>query len=97
MAQVVLSEPALDDLGRLRQFLLDTVPERAEIITTSVLDALNLLAAHPRIGRRSSGELRELVIGQGKTGYLALYVYDEMRDVVRILRLRHQREAGYRD
>ena len=41
--------------------------------------------------------MRELVITYGASGYLALYRYDSKPDVVRILRIRHQREAGYRD
>jgi hypothetical protein len=41
--------------------------------------------------------LRELVISHGATGYLALYRFDASRNVVAIARLRHQREAGYRD
>lgn len=97
MAQVVLSARAFEDIERLREFLLRTAPDVAESRLASAFDALAVLEAHPRIGRRTSGELRELVIGQGRTGYLALYVYDEIRDVVRVLRLRHQREAGYRD
>jgi plasmid stabilization system protein ParE len=97
VAQVVLSARALEDIERLREFLLQTAPEVAESRMASVFDALAVLDAHPRIGRRKSGELRELVIGQGRTGYLALYVYDEIRDIVRVLRLRHQREAGYKD
>jgi hypothetical protein len=40
--------------------------------------------------------LRELVISRGKSGYLALYDYDEPNDMVLVLALRHQREAGYR-
>ncbi|GAB4472353.1 MAG: type II toxin-antitoxin system RelE/ParE family toxin [Burkholderiaceae bacterium] len=97
MAQVALSARALEDIERLREFLLQVAPESAESRLTSVFDALTALHAHPRIGRRKSGELRELVIGQGRAGYLALYLYDEARDIVRVLRLRHQREAGYRD
>jgi len=30
-------------------------------------------------------------------GYLALYRHDVPQDVVRVLRIRHQREAGYKD
>lgn len=97
MAQVILSAQALEDLERLHEFLRETAPEIAESRVASALDALALLGAHPLIGRRKSGELRELAIGQGRTGYLALYLYDEVRDIVRVLRLRHQREAGYRD
>jgi plasmid stabilization system protein ParE len=92
-----LSAQALDDLERLRAFLYEVDAARAEARLAAALDALSLLANHPRIGRRRTGDLRELVIGQGRTGYLALYVFDELRDIVRVLRLRHQREAGYRD
>jgi plasmid stabilization system protein ParE len=39
--------------------------------------------------------LRELVISRGRTGYVALYSFEEDRDAVLILAIRHQREAGY--
>ena len=97
MAEVVLSGAALQDLERLSRFLLDVAPETAAKTQSSVLDALEILADHPRIGRRVVPDLRELTISHGRTGYLALYRYDERRDLVRVLRLRHQREAGYRD
>ena len=58
--------------------------------------AVLVLAAHPQIGRRVDLHRRELVISHGATGYIALYRYDARPDVIRILRLRHQREAGYR-
>jgi hypothetical protein len=35
------------------------------------------------------------VISRGKTGYLALYHYDEARDRILVLAIRHQREAGF--
>lgn len=50
---------------------------------------------HPFIGRRTEGELRELVISFGKTGYLALYRFIPSKDEVRILAIRHQRELDY--
>ena len=34
---------------------------------------------------------------RGASGYLALYRFDPVRDIVRLLRIRHQREVGYRD
>jgi hypothetical protein len=37
------------------------------------------------------------VITYGAAGYLALYRHDVPQDVVRVLRVRHQREAGYKD
>lgn len=38
--------------------------------------------------------MRELVISRGSTGYIALYLYHEIRDVVTVLAIRHQREVG---
>jgi plasmid stabilization system protein ParE len=39
--------------------------------------------------------LRELVISRGRTGYVALYSFEEDQDAVLVLAIRHQREAGY--
>jgi hypothetical protein len=38
--------------------------------------------------------LRELLISYGKSGYVALYSYEQRQDVVLVLAIRHQREAG---
>ena len=97
MAQVTYSEPALQDLERIVEFLLDASPESAPATFRQIQGAIEILADHPRIGRRARGELRELVISVGASGYLALYRYDAVLDLVRIARIRHQREAGYRD
>jgi plasmid stabilization system protein ParE len=56
---------------------------------------LNILEQHPEIGRLVQHNFRELIISRGKTGYVALYEYDEVSDAVLILAIRHQREAGY--
>ena len=42
-----------------------------------------------------SAALRELVISRGRTGYLALYAYDEVADLVTVLAVLHQREQDY--
>ncbi len=55
------------------------------------------MADHPLIVRHVEGELRELVILRGASGYVALYRFDPVRDIVRLLRIRHQREVGCRD
>ncbi len=59
------------------------------------LDVLQFLVLHPLIGRPASAGLRELVIGRGSRGYVALYAYDEARDEVLVAAGRGQREAGY--
>ena len=56
-----------------------------------------MLASHPLAGRRVEGELRELVISYGKTGFVALYRFLPAADQVRVLTLRHQRELDYPD
>ena len=95
MAQVVYSEEAFADFERVTEFLLETSPEAAAQVLTNIRSAIGILEAHPLIGRRIDDHVRELVISQGSTGYLALYRFDPVFDVVRILRLRHQSEAGY--
>jgi hypothetical protein len=50
---------------------------------------------NPFIGRPVEAEKRELVIGRGSRGDLALYRYVTEVDTVFVLALRSQREAGY--
>jgi plasmid stabilization system protein ParE len=63
-----------------------------------VRSAVQVLDAHPEIGRLASREstLRELVISHGKTGYIAMYEYSPADSIIRVVAIRHQREAGYR-
>jgi plasmid stabilization system protein ParE len=58
---------------------------------------MSVLARHPEIGRPAEQGLRELIISRGRTGYAALYRYNNVTDAVRVLALRHQKEAGYQD
>ena len=56
-----------------------------------------LLENTPEIGRpvEEQPELRELVIGFGETGYVALYRYVPDEEAVFVLAFRHRKEAGY--
>lgn len=85
----------LRDIQRVEQHLLahraDDIPGRI----AEILDALDLLTRHPMIGRASGDERRELVIGQGSRGYVALYRFDPLDDEVVVLALRAQREMGF--
>jgi plasmid stabilization system protein ParE len=95
MAQVIYSDEAFVDLERIIEFLLETSPDAAAQTLESIHSAIGILESHPLIGRRVDEHIRELVISREATGYLALYRFDPAYDVVRILRVRHQREAGY--
>ena len=94
MTAVVYTSQALDDLDRLEDFLLETDVPAARKTIPLIVSAVETLRLHPNIGRRRGVQVRELIISRGKTGYIALYRYDEIRDVARVLAIRHQREVG---
>ena len=94
MTKLGYSARATRDLERLARFLYQTDPAEAEQTIPLIISAVDTLAFHPRIGRPRGQALRELVISRGKTGYVALYRYDEIRDIARVLAIRHQRELG---
>lgn len=60
-----------------------------------IVNAVDVLAHSPRIGRPCGDGLRELVIGTGASGFVALYQHLDTLDVVLVLVVRSQREAGY--
>ena len=95
MTRWVLSIDAADDLDQLVDFLIEKYPHEAVQTVDLVTDALCILEQHPKIGRPVEQGLRELVISRGKSGYLALYQYDEAADLAVVLAVRHQREQGY--
>jgi plasmid stabilization system protein ParE len=95
MAQVVYSARLLAHIDRAFHFLRDQNPAAAHDAVTAIQSAVNNLSAHPLIGRRIEGELRELVVSYGQTGYVALYRFLVAKDEMRILAIRHQRELGF--
>ena len=95
MAQIVYSARALDDLERVFRFLAARDAAAAGSSGMAIRSAVEMLALHPFAGRRIKGEIRELVISFGKTGYVALYRVVPARDELRILAIRHQRELDY--
>lgn len=95
MARLAYSGHALADLERLTDFLIETDLVAAVETIGLIEEAVELLIRHPLIGRPIEHGLRELVISRGRTGYIALYSFEEDQDAVLILAIRHQREAGY--
>ena len=95
MAQVIYSRNAFADLVRLADFLVKDAPRVAVAAIDVIRDGIEILERHPFVGRPCEEGLRELVISYGKGGYVALYSYERQQDVVLVLAVRHQREAGY--
>ena len=94
MTRVQLAPEVLEDLDRFFDFFatfdVSTASERVQ----SLLDAMQVLKHSPEIGRPAGGGKRELVIGKGVDGFVALYRHVPELDTVFILALRHQREQG---
>jgi plasmid stabilization system protein ParE len=95
MTRWLVSVDAAQDLESLVDFLSIHQAEYAVETIDLILNALTILEQHPEIGRPVQDPFRELIISRGKTGYVSLYEYDEESDVVLVLGIRHQREAGY--
>ena len=93
MSQVVFLPSSIDDLERLYAFLNEKDPASARKAALVIIQAMNVLQQHPKIGRLVEGlpeNYRELIIDFGSTGYIARY-YLEIDDVF-ILAIRHQKE-----
>ena len=97
MARLEVAGPAQDDLDRLVEFLAEQDRAAALAVKDVIFDGLEILQRHPLIGRPAEDGMHELVISRGKSGYVALYQYVESEDVVLVLAIRHQREAGFGD
>ena len=95
MARVEIAARALLDLERLFEFIAAVDPVRAREHIASVRRAFELLAEHPLLGRVAEHGRRELVLSRGRYGYIAKYRWLPADDVVLVLAVRHQREAGY--
>ena len=95
MARIEVTERALRDLERLFDFIAEEDPVRARKQLVSVRRAFELLADHPLLGREAEEGRRELILSRGRYGYIAKYRWLAAEDVILILAVRHQREAGY--
>ncbi len=95
MTRVVLSARVQHDLARIEQHLLSHDAADVEGRVAEILSGLAIPESHPLIGRKVAGDRRELVIGRGSHGYVALYAYDAGADALVVAALRAQRESGY--
>lgn len=76
---------------------IETAPEVPDDFdrVAEIVQAVDVLATSPLIGRPVEGGKRELVIGHGSRGYIALYRYVVEFDTVFLLAVRRQSEAGH--
>jgi toxin ParE1/3/4 len=96
MARIELAPEVLQDFDRffdhMAAFQVADAVERIE----EIVQAVQVLANSPLIGRPVKGGKRELVIGTGARGYVALYRFVPAVDTVFVLAFRSQRESGFK-
>lgn len=95
MTRIELAPEVLEDFDRFFDHLTQfDVPDFSQRIGNMV-QAIHLLTHSPLISRKVKGAKRELVIGRGSHGCVALYRHVADIDTVFVLAVRSQREAGY--
>ena len=95
MPRLIWSQPALRDVQRLYRFLAANHPQAAQRAVKALRLGVRVLGQQPGIGRPiedMAPEFREWIIDFGDSGYIARYRIDP--DVITILAVRHQKEAG---
>lgn len=96
MAGIELAPAVLNDFDRfinhLTKFHVDDTPSRV----AEIVESIQILSHSPMIGRMVKGGHRELVIGQGSHGYVALYRFVPSIDTVFVLAIRSQRENAFK-
>lgn len=95
MTRLVFAPRAMLDMERLAEFLLASDSVAAKQTAAVLVSGLQVLQLHPLVGRIVERGYRELLISRGRTGYVALYTYDVVKDVALILAIRHQREDDF--
>ncbi len=96
MARIELAPEFLDDFDRFIDHLTQFEVEDAPVRIAEIVQAVQILAHSPLIGRKVKGGKRELVIGQDARGYIVLYRFVAEIDTVFVLAVRSQRESGYK-
>ena len=95
MARIELARAVFDDFDRFFDHMAEVgaaaeAPQRID----EIIEAVDVLAHSPLIGRKVKGGNRELVVGRSSRGYVALYRFLPDIDTVFVLAFRSQREAG---
>ena len=95
MPRIELAPELTEDFECILEHLLAHEVADAASRLADVIRAIDVLGQNPLIGRPIQSGLRELVMGRGSRGYVALYRYVEEVDIVFVLAIRAQKERGY--
>lgn len=97
MPRIIVTEGAALGMERCRRFLAAKSRPAVRRAGRAIERQFAVLETNPDIGRPfpELPEFRELLIGFGDSGYVALYRHDPATATIYILAFRHQKEAGY--
>ncbi len=95
MTTIRFADEVADDYDRILDQLIRHDSADGQNRLANIRAAIAVLASNPLIGRRLPSGLRELVIGRGIRGYIALYRYADALDQVTVVGIRAQKESGY--
>lgn len=96
MPRLIWTPQALADVQRLYRFLASKNMDAARRAVQAIRQGVKVLTLQPGMGRPIEDlpvEFREWLIDFGDSGYLARYRLDG--DVIVVLAVRHQKEAGF--
>ena len=96
MPRLIWTPQALADVQRLYRFLASKNIDAARRAVQAIRQGVKVLTLQPGVGRPIDDlpvEFREWLIDFGDSGYLARYRLDG--DLIVVLAVRHQREAGF--
>ena len=95
MTVIELAPEIQEDFDRILDHLFDHEANDSVARIEEIVRAIDVLHFNPLIGRPTSHNMRELVIGRRSGGYIALHAYIDEIDTVFVLAIRAGVEAGY--
>jgi plasmid stabilization system protein ParE len=99
MSQIRYAHEVQADFERFKNFLLEVAPEKISEAMKAIFEGLEILEHTPLAGEvhpvGNSLEMRKLVIPYGQNGYVALYSFDAVKDLVTVHAIRHQKELNF--
>ena len=94
MPQIIYTEAFISDFERLYLFLNKENPRAAQKLAAVLEERLEILATIPK-AFAFFGEFRVYMLEFGSAGYAILYDYSVETDQIIMLRIKHQKEAGF--
>jgi len=95
VARIEVAPEVAGDLERIVERLTQHEASRIDERIAGLIDAVEVLAHSPVMGRPVRQELRALLVGRAAEGSVILYQYISEIDIAFVLAVRSQGEAGY--